>query len=407
MITPILFGQAWHAIGANRLRTALTMLGMVIGVAAVILMLAVGQGASHMVRESIESMGSNLLIVLSGWGHSNGVKTARGSLPTLMVKDVEAIAHLPGVAAVAPISSSDATVVYRAANWSTSVIGTTPAYLNVRGWSIASGVPFTQADLRAATRVVLLGHTVATNLFGGENPVGKTVRINASPYEVIGVLAPKGQSMGGRDQDDTVLLPLTTAQRKLFGAEFIGSVRMAMVQTTSADQLEPVQAAITRLLRQRHHLAKTADNDFDVRNLTALVSKALEFTQIMTWLLGAIASVSLLVGGIGIMNIMLVSVTERTAEIGVRMAVGARRRDVLIQFLIEAVLVAVVGCVIGVLLGVGLAQVAERMSGMDTVVTSTSLLLSFSVAAAVGVIFGFYPAWRAAGLNPIEALRYG
>ncbi|MGH8529838.1 MAG: ABC transporter permease [Nevskiales bacterium] len=402
-----LFGQAWHAIGANRLRTLLTMLGMVIGVGAVILMLAIGQGASRMVTGSIEAIGSNLLIVMSGGGRSSGARTAVGNLPTLTVDDAAAIAKQPGVAAMAPISTGSAQVVYGSANWNTLVYGTTPAYLTVREWSLLDGVAFTDSDVRSVTRVALIGQTVVDNLFGGQNPVGRTLRIQKSPFLVIGVLASKGQSLDGRDQDDTVIIPLTTAQRQLFGEEFVGSLRMVIVQADSADAMPVLEREIAQLLRKRHRLAQEAEDDFAVRNLTALAATALETTKIMTWLLGAIASVSLLVGGIGIMNIMLVSVTERTAEIGVRMAVGARRRDILAQFLIEALLVAVAGCLIGLVLGIGCAALAEHASGMDTVVTGGALLLSFSVAAVVGVVFGFYPAWRAAQLNPIEALRYG
>ena len=407
MILGALFGQAWHAIGANRLRTLLTMLGMVIGVGAVILMLAIGQGASRMVKASVESMGSNLLIVMSGWGRSSGARTAAGNLPTLTVEDYEAIAQLPGIAAIAPITMGNAQVIYGSANWNTNVIGTTPSYLTVREWVLADGVAFTESDVRSVTRVAIIGQTVVDNLFGGQNPVGKTLRIQKSPFLIIGVLAPKGQSLDGRDQDDAIIVPLTTSQRQLFGEEFVGSLRMIMVQTQTAGDLNVLENDITLLLRKRHRVAQGLEDDFSVRNLTAMASVALETTKVMTWLLGSIAAVSLVVGGIGIMNIMLVSVTERTAEIGVRMAIGARRRDILLQFLIEAVLVAVAGCLIGLLLGIGCAAITERMSGMDTVVTGGALLLSFSVAALVGVVFGFYPAWRAAQLNPIEALRYG
>jgi putative ABC transport system permease protein len=407
MMLPSLFGQAWHAIGANRLRTLLTMLGVIIGVAAVIIMLAIGQGASRMVQSSIESMGSNLLIVMSSGGRSGGVRGASGGLPSLNIGDADAIARLPGVSNMAPITLGNTQVVYGANNWNTSVIGTTPAYLEVRDWALSSGVGFTDSDLRSATRVALVGQAVVDNVFGSQNPVGKTLRLQQSPFLVIGVLARKGQSLDGRDQDDSILIPLSTAQRKLFGGQFAGSLRMIMVQAESSDALPLVEQDVTQLLRRRHRLAADAEDDFSVRNLTATAALALETTQVMTWLLGSIASISLLVGGIGIMNIMLVSVTERTAEIGVRMAVGARRRDILIQFLIEAVLVAVGGCLIGLALGVGGALLVERFTEMSTAVTSFSLLLSFSVAAAVGVIFGFYPAWRAAQLNPIEALRYG
>jgi putative ABC transport system permease protein len=298
-------------------------------------------------------------------------------------------------------------VVYGAANWNTSIIGSTAAYLAARDWALSDGAGFTDSDLRSATRVALIGQAVVDNVFGGDNPVGKSLRLQQSPFVVIGVLARKGQSMDGRDQDDTILVPLTTAQRQLFGRQFPGSLRMIMVQAENSAALPLVEQDVTRLLRQRHRLAPEAENDFFVRNLTATAEAELETSRVMTRLLASIASISLLVGGIGIMNIMLVSVTERTAEIGVRMAVGARRRDILIQFLIEAVLVAIGGCLIGLAIGVGGAQLVERFSEMTTEITSLSLILSFTVAAAVGVVFGFYPAWRAAQLNPIEALRYG
>jgi putative ABC transport system permease protein len=407
MMLPALFGQAWHAIGANRLRTLLTMLGVVIGVASVIIMLAIGQGASRSVEDSIKSMGSNLLIVMSAGGRSSGARGASGTLPTLNLDDAEAIAQLPGIANLAPITIGNAQVVYGPANWNTSVIGTTAAYLEVRDWKLADGTGFTDSDLRSATRVALVGQAVVDNVFGGENPVGKTLRLQQNPFVVIGVLAPKGQSMDGRDQDDTILVPLTTAQRKLFGNQFPGSLRMIMVQAENSDALPLVEQDVTRLLRQRRRLAEDAEDNFFVRNLTATAEAELETSRVMTRLLASIASISLLVGGIGIMNIMLVSVTERTAEIGVRMAVGARRRDILVQFLIESVLVASGGCLIGLAIGVGGALLVERFGDMSTEITSLSLVLSFAVAAAVGVVFGFYPAWRAARLNPIEALRYG
>lgn len=402
----LLFGQAWHAIGANRLRTLLTMLGMVIGVGAVILMLAIGQGASLMVSDSIRSMGSNLLIVMAGWGKSSGVRTASGNLPTLTLADAEALASLSGVLRLAPVSPGNAQAVYGAANWNTSVIGTTPAYLDLREWPLADGVAFSDSDVRASTRVLILGQTVAERLFGGENPIGKTLRVQNNPFLVIGLLSRKGQSLDGRDQDDVLMMPFSTAQRKLFGAEFIGSARMILIQAESPRTLADLERDARELLRKRHRLQESDEDDFFLRNLTAVANTALDATRVMTWLLGAIASVSLLVGGIGIMNIMLVSVTERTAEIGVRMAIGAQRSDILIQFLVEALLVAVAGCLLGVVLGVGGALLAENLSGMTTVVTSSAILLAFSVAAGIGVIFGFYPAWRAAQLNPIEALRH-
>ena len=405
MISAML-GEAWLAMGANRLRTFLTMLGMVIGVSAVILMLAIGQGAQQQVQASIASMGSNLFIILSGSVTSGGVRMGGGATPTLTLLDAQAIEELPGVAAVAPSSPGSAQLVYGPNNWSTQVTGTTPSFLEVRDWKLSAGFPFTDSDIRSATRVALLGQTVAQNLFGEEDPVGKTIRIRNSPYLVLGVLAAKGQSLDGRDQDDAVIIPVTTAQRKLFGSQFVGTVRFIMVQAQSADAMAAVEKSMNQLLRQRHRIREGADNDFSVRNLTALANTAAETAQVMSLMLGAIASVSLLVGGIGIMNIMLVSVTERTREIGIRMAIGACGKDILLQFLLEAIIISVIGCLIGVGLGVGGALIVGKVSGMAVVITLSSIATAFVVAATVGIFFGWYPARKAAAMKPIDALRY-
>ena len=404
MIT--MLGEAWMAMGANRLRTFLTMLGMVIGVSAVIIMLAVGQGAQQQVQASIASMGSNLFIILSGSTTSSGARMGGGAAPTLTLADAQAIEELPQVVAAAPSSPGSAQLVYGSSNWSTQITGTTPSLLAVRDWRLAAGFPFTDSDIRAATRVALLGQTVKQNLFGDEDPVGKIIRIKNSPYVVLGVLAPKGQSLDGRDQDDTVLIPVTTAQRKLFGSQFAGTVRFIMAQAEFAEAMPAVEKSINELLRQRHRIRQGADNDFTVRNLTAMANTAAETTEIVSLMLGAIASISLLVGGIGIMNIMLVSVTERTREIGIRMAIGARGKDILLQFLLEAIIISIVGCLIGVIIGVGGALVVSKVSGMEVLVTMTSIITAFVVAAAVGIFFGWYPARKAARLRPIDALRY-
>ncbi|MEY3200529.1 MAG: hypothetical protein RIR70_79, partial [Pseudomonadota bacterium] len=278
--------------------------------------------------------------------------------------------------------------------------------LEVRDWPVVAGSPFGESDVRSATRVALLGQSVVTRLFNDEDPVDKTIRIRGAPFVVAGVLAAKGQSLDGRDQDDTVMIPVTTAQRKVFGTQFQGSVRLVMVEAASADQMDRAERQITELLRQRHRIANGAEDDFTVRNLTAVANAAAETAQTMSLMLGAIASVSLVVGGIGIMNIMLVSVTERTREIGIRLAIGARSRDVLLQFLLEAVMLSLIGCLVGVALGVGGAALVAAVSDTTVVVTGSSIALSFSVAAMVGVFFGWYPAAKAARLKPIEALRY-
>ena len=401
-----MFQEAWHAMGANRLRSFLTMLGMMIGVAAVIMMLAIGQGAQYSVDQSIASMGSNLFIILSGSTTSGGLRLGTGATPTLTTADAEAIGELPSIAAVAPVAPGSAQVVYGSNNWNTMVTGTTPGYLEVRDWSVHSGYPFTDSDVRSAARVVLLGRTVVQNLFGEVDPIGKTIRIKQSPFLVIGVLTPKGQSLNGQDQDDAALIPVTTAQRKLFGSQFPGTVRFIMAQANSPQAMPSAERDMTQLLRQRHHLPERTDNDFDIRNLTALANAAAQTTRVMSIMLGAIASVSLLVGGIGIMNIMLVSVTERTREIGIRVAIGARERDVRTQFLLEAIIISLLGCVVGVALGVGAAVAANFVASVPVVITGAAVLLAFFVATSVGVFFGFYPANKAARLKPIDALRY-
>ncbi len=401
-----MIAEAWSAMGANRLRTFLTMLGMMIGVAAVVAMMAIGQGAQLAVNASIASMGSNLFIILSGASTSGGIRVGSGSAPTLTLLDAQAIAELPSINAVAPAQPGTAQVVYGANNWSTQIYGTTPDYLTVRSWPLESGGAFTETDLRSANRVALIGATVAQNLFLDEDPVGKTLRIRNSPYLVVGLLTAKGQSLDGRDQDDTILIPVTTALQKLFGSQFQGSVRFMMAQAVSSEKMRQAERDMTELLRARHRIAEGADSDFTIRNLTALASAAAATTKVMSVMLGAIASVSLLVGGIGIMNIMLVSVTERTREIGIRMAIGARRRDILMQFLLEAIIISVIGCCIGVALGVAGALGAMHFTGIKVSITSGSIVLAFAVATAVGVFFGFYPARKAAWLKPIDALRY-
>ena len=398
--------EAWQALGANRLRTALTMLGMIIGVGAVVLMLAVGQGAQTTVNQAINAMGSALLIVSPGASSASGLRFGAGTAQTLTLADAQAMTRLPSLSAVAPVFPSGAQLAYASRNWSATVYGVTPDYLTVRAWTLESGQPFTTGDVRRGTRVALIGQQIVANLFGGQNPLGQTIRIKNLPFVVIGVLERKGQSLDGRDQDDVVLIPITAAQTKLFGTAFPGTVRFIITQARSDALMDDAEADLTQLLRARHRLTEGAENDFTIRNLTAIAETAALSARAMGVMLGAIASVSLLVGGIGIMNIMLVSVTERTREIGIRMAIGARRRDILLQFLLEAMLLCVIGGLIGALLGVGGAWLVSVLAGMTVVVTGGSIALSFLFAAGIGVFFGFYPARQAALLKPVEALRH-
>ncbi len=406
MMTFTMLYEAWSAMGANKLRTFLTMLGMVIGVGAVILMSSIGEGTQAKVKASIASMGSNLFIILAGSSTSGGVRMGSGGVQTLTVNDATAMKELSSILAAAPVASGTGQMVYQSLNWNTQVMGTTPDYFQVRDWSLESGHAFTDSDVRSATRVVVLGKTVAKNLFDDEDPVGKTIRIKQSPYLVLGVLKAKGQSLDGRDQDDTALIPVTTAQTKLFGSQFKGTVRFIMAQAASDDVMVKAEKEMAQLLRQRHKLRDNAEDDFSIRNLTALANTAQETTKTMSLMLAAIASISLLVGGIGIMNIMLVSVTERTREIGIRIAIGARQRDILMQFLLEALMISIIGCFIGVCIGVGGALVVEKFFPIETLITQNSIVVSFLVATGVGVFFGFYPALKASKLEPIEALRY-
>jgi putative ABC transport system permease protein len=398
---------AFKALGRNKMRSSLTMLGIIIGVGAVIAMIAIGSGAKARIQEQIASMGSNLLIVLSGSATSGGMRWGHGSVPTLTVEDAKAIANeLSAVKYAAPVLQGIAQVVFGNQNWSTVTFATTPEALLIRDWPVVGGRPLTQADIDGAAKVCLLGRTVAENLFGEMDPVGQVVRVKKFPFTVVGVLSGKGQTTWGQDQDDVVYVPLTTGQRLLFGQQFPGMVRSISVQATGQDAMKLAEEQITQLLRQRHRLRPSQENDFFVRNLTEAFSTAEESARVMSILLGAIASISLLVGGIGIMNIMLVSVTERTREIGIRMAVGARGRDILYQFLVEALVLSLVGGVIGIVLGITASQLISQFFKWPTLISASAILLSFSFAGGIGVFFGFYPARKASNLDPIEALRY-
>jgi len=398
---------ALRALVVNKMRSALTMLGIIIGVSAVIAMIAVGSGAKQRIEEQIASMGSNLLMVQSGSATSGGFRGGAGTVPTLTVDDAKAIeTEIPGVRYVSPSISGVAQVVYGNQNWSTIIQGTAPEMLEIRGWLLSSGRSFTEQELGGAAKVCVLGQTVVDNLFGGIEPAGQIVRIKKIPFTVIGVLSPKGQTTWGQDQDDLIFVPLTTGQKQLFGQTFPGMVRNIAVQAWGPEEIKQAETQINQLLRQRHRIQPGQENDFSVRNLTELMSSREESANVMSLLLGAIASISLIVGGIGIMNIMLVSVTERTREIGIRIAVGAKSQDILLQFLIESLVLSLMGGILGIGIGMLGTVVLSSFTQWPTLFSIQSILLAFLFSGSVGVFFGFYPARKASLLNPIEALRY-
>ena len=400
----VILKVAFRALRRNKLRTALTMLGIIIGVAAVIAMVGIGNGAKAQVQARIAALGQNVIQVFSGSISRSGVHSGFGGAGTLTVEDAQAIEkEVPGAIAVSPEVRSGAQVMAGNNNWSTQIMGESVDYPAIRQWDLADGTMFSDLDVRSAAKVCVLGKTVADNLFPEDDPVGKIVRIRNVPTKVLGVLKAKGASMFGSDQDDMILVPYTTGMKRFAGVTMLRSI---LVQAADADQINEVQNAIAALLRQRHRIQPNADDDFILRNQQEIADTMSATTDVMTALLAAIASVSLLVGGIGIMNIMLVSVTERTREIGIRMAVGARGRDILLQFLIEAVALSSTGGILGILGGVGGARLITMVKEWPTLVSPQSIIIAFVFSAAVGVFFGFYPARKASQLDPIDALRY-
>ncbi len=400
---------AFRALRINKMRSALTMLGIIIGVGAVIAMVAVGSGATERIQQQIASIGSNVIMVIPGSITASGIRLGGGVGVTLTMDDAKAIAReCPSVQAVAPSSRSGSQVVYGNNNWATQIMGTTPDYLLIRDIEIQSGASFTQGDVDSDNKVALLGQTVVDNLFGGADPVGQVIRIKQVPITVVGTLVPKGQSPSGQDQDDIILLPITTAQKKVFGVNQAksNSIGTLMVQARGPQVIQSAEQEMRSVLRQRHHLQQNQDDDFTIRNLEEVFRAQETSSRVMSILLAAIASVSLIVGGIGIMNIMLVSVTERTREIGLRQAVGAKTKDILTQFLVEAVTLSILGGVVGIVLGVIASKLISIFAQWSTLVSSGSILLAFVFSALVGVFFGFYPARKAALLDPIDALRY-
>ncbi|MBC8014306.1 MAG: ABC transporter permease [Sporomusaceae bacterium] len=394
---------ALDGLRANKMRAMLTMLGIIIGVGAVIAMVSIGMGVQDKVSSSIAGLGSNLLVVTPGASNAGGSRQAAGSGITLNEKDALAIAQeVSGVNLAAPTVQRSYQVVFGNQNWTTSVQGATPDIMGVRSYVIAEGNFFTSQDIETRSRVAVLGKTVADNLFNGGTPIGQTIRINNAPFLVVGVLEAKGESMGG-NQDDTVIIPLKTAQERLMGITYVQSIN---IQATGTDVINQAQADVTALLRARHKLASTTPDDFTVRNMVAIMETADQTTGMITALLGVVASLSLLVGGIGIMNIMLVSVTERTREIGIRKALGARYSNILVQFLIEAVVISVAGGLLGIALGIGASYAVSSIAGWKTVISSIAIIVAFCFSVMIGLFFGIYPARKAALLDPIDALRY-
>jgi len=396
---------AMRALSRNKMRSALTMLGIIIGVGAVIAMVGVGQGASKQVQDQISAMGSNMLFVSSGTVNRGGLRLGWGQTKTLVYDDMKAIVQqAPAVKEAAPGSATTAQVVFGSDNWFTNVQGTEPQYFDIRSWPMQEGVSFTESDVTSAADVAVIGATVRQNLFGAEDAIGQTVRISKLPFKVVGVLSAKGQSAAmGQDQDDVIFIPITTLQKKLTGEPWL---RYIVVSAVSKDATYAAQQEITGLLRDRHRIRQGQDDDFMVRNLADVAQLADQSSRVMTMLLASIAGVSLIVGGIGIMNIMLVSVTERTREIGVRMAIGATEEDVQRQFLIEAVVLSLMGGAAGIFFGVGSSLIISKLLGWAVLVSPLAIVAAVIFSAGVGVFFGFYPARKAARLDPIEALRF-
>lgn len=398
---------ALRALRTNKMRSFLTMLGIIIGIAAVIAMMAVGSGASYVISQQIASIGSNIILVIPGSTTSGGLRTGSGGAQTLTSDDVKAIMNeCPSVGLAAGTVRSSGQVVYGNLNWSTVMMGGTPELFEIREWPVTAGRNITQQDVDSAVKVCLLGQTVADNLFGSADPVGNIVRIKKIPFTVIGVLERKGQSPQGTDQDDTIFVPLRTAQRNLSRSHHTNNVGAVIVKAKSEELLGKAEEEINSLLNQRHRITGGKEPDFSTRNLSEILAVAEKSSKAMSLLLGAVASISLIVGGIGIMNIMLVSVTERTREIGIRMAIGAKKNDILLQFMTEAVLLTMLGGLIGIALGTGGATIVSSLLGWPTMISIQSISIAFVFSAAVGIFFGFYPARKAAGLNPIDALRY-
>ncbi|MBI4768538.1 MAG: ABC transporter permease [Deltaproteobacteria bacterium] len=398
---------ALRALQTNKMRSFLTMLGIIIGVGAVIVMVAIGAGAREMIAKQIASMGSNLLMVLPGATTAGGARMGGGSASSLTSDDAKAIQEeCPAIKTVAPIWGGVTQIIYGNQNWNTSVTGTTPSLFEIREWPLAAGRNFSEQEMAGAVKVAIIGKSIVENLFGSEDPIGQIIRIKKIPFTVIGILTPKGQSSYGTDQDDAIYIPLTTAQKRVFGSQLPNRVRMIMVQTKDLSLMAAAEKQVNALLEQRHRTQAGQLADFTVRNLTEIMATAEQSAKVMSLLLGSIALVSLLVGGIGIMNIMLVSVTERTREIGIRMAVGARGIDILFQFLTESVVLSLVGGLIGIGLGILGAELTSTFTGWNIVISVLALMISFFFAAAVGIFFGYYPAHKASRLNPIDALRY-
>jgi putative ABC transport system permease protein len=410
-IIQLLFTRAWQtavialrALRRNKMRSTLTALGIIIGVASVVAMVAVGNGAQARITNQVSALGQNLLSVFAGSRRAGGVQSGLGSASTLTLADAEAIGReVTDVVALSPEDSTTAQAIANGRNWSTTIAGESPDYLKIRDWKLASGSMFTEREVRSAAKVAVIGSKTANELFGPLNPVGQSVRLKNIPFVIIGLLESKGAGMGGQNQDDRILIPYTTAMKRLTGDKYLRSINL---QIGSAARMDIAQQQITSLLRQRHRLTEGRDNDFNIFNQKEIADTVNSISRVITLLLGSIAGISLFVGGIGIMNIMLVSVTERTREIGIRIAVGAQPGDIRLQFLIEAITLSLLGGLIGVLCGIGASRVVGMVADFKAIVSTGSILLAFGVSSVIGIFFGFYPAHKAAALDPIVALRY-